>query len=603
MDRTPKLMFKTIKEITMKKKVFSGLIAMLMTLSLGFGVLSADVKFTDVKEKDWFYKDVKIAVEKDLVNGKSDTIYAPYDRLTYAEAVKLAACMHQRQHLGKVTLQNGSPWYQPYVDYCKDKKIIDRKYPWNLDATRAEYMEIFSRALPESELKAINTIKNGAIPDVPESHKFAKEIYKLYRAGIVNGADAERNCKPDANITRAEVAAILTRMMDKNERVKFSMDGKPDKPNKPDPAKPKELKITKQPANVSAKPNEKVTFKIEAVGDEVKYQWQVFDGTKFVDLADGTKVTGAKQAEISLFVPADAKGDIKGRCVVSDKYGKQVISKEAIVKLQLENSKLKITKDLDDTPIKKKAGETVSFEIEAEGEGLQYKWVVLNRSFDEITANLNVKGNGSNKIEFELPSDLNNAVFTKCTVKDKDGAFVESKQATVEIEVYVKNIRFITAKSWDELDALSDAERKKGNAMVDNTDFNQGTDGDLIAMVCEGTGNPDEAIKDIFLEVLDVENDSYGYFKRNHYGESNWYKDATDLNKGAGGKYLYLFWTWENGPNRRPVTDLHVFSYAYEHSADEFDSEVIRYRNSSEPADFNKGAGGEFVYLLMDRAW
>ena len=44
---------------------------------------------------DWFYNDVKTAVELGLVNGRSETTYAPSDNLTYAEAIKLAACMNQ----------------------------------------------------------------------------------------------------------------------------------------------------------------------------------------------------------------------------------------------------------------------------------------------------------------------------------------------------------------------------------------------------------------------------------------------------------------------------------------------------------------------------
>jgi hypothetical protein len=55
------------------------------------------------------------------------------------------------------------------------------------------------------------------------SHAQAGAIYKLYRAGIVQGVDAAHNCNPSANIKRSEVAAILIRMMDPAKRVKFDM--------------------------------------------------------------------------------------------------------------------------------------------------------------------------------------------------------------------------------------------------------------------------------------------------------------------------------------------------------------------------------------------
>jgi hypothetical protein len=47
-------------------------------------------------------------------------------------------------------------------------------------------------------------------------------IYRLYRAGIVWGVNAARECNPSANIKRSEVAAILTRMMDSSARVRFA---------------------------------------------------------------------------------------------------------------------------------------------------------------------------------------------------------------------------------------------------------------------------------------------------------------------------------------------------------------------------------------------
>ena len=180
--------------------------------------------FIDIFEVDWFYNNVRFSCELGLINGKTPTLFAPNDNLTYAEAVKLAACMHQLDAEGLVTLTGGVVnWYDTYVDYAETNGIINRDYSWNTPATRAGYMEIFANALPDGELYAINTIADGAIPDVPISHPQAAAIYKLYRAGIVQGVDTFHNCSPNSNITRSEVATILTRMMDNSARVDFDM--------------------------------------------------------------------------------------------------------------------------------------------------------------------------------------------------------------------------------------------------------------------------------------------------------------------------------------------------------------------------------------------
>ena len=204
------------------KRLLSLLVVLCLALSIAPMALAA-TPFVDIAPDAWYNTDVQNAYEMGLINGKTDTTFAPDDNLTYAEAVKLAACMHQRYTTGSVTLTNGNPWYQSYVDYCKGAGIISKDYNWDQPATRAGYMEIFANALPAEALAEMNAVADDSIPDVSMMHPQASAIYKLYRAGILQGNDAEHNCNPSASIKRSEVAAILTRMMDASERIVFTM--------------------------------------------------------------------------------------------------------------------------------------------------------------------------------------------------------------------------------------------------------------------------------------------------------------------------------------------------------------------------------------------
>lgn len=205
------------------KVTIDGVTSSVATLTVT-GAAKPDIPlpFTDVPLTAWYYNDVKTAYQSGLINGINDTIFAPDNNLTYAEAVKLAACMHQLYTTGSVTLTNGVPWYQSYADYAKANGIISADYNWNAPATRSVYMDIFAHALPAATFTVINNIADGAIPDVPMTHLQAASIYRMYRAGIVQGDDAH-NCKPADNIKRSEVAAILTRMMNDEARIKFSI--------------------------------------------------------------------------------------------------------------------------------------------------------------------------------------------------------------------------------------------------------------------------------------------------------------------------------------------------------------------------------------------
>ncbi len=187
--------------------------------------------FTDVLETDWYYVWIKGAHRMGLINGKSDTIYSPEAEMTWAEAIKLAACIHQLYHTGKVTLENGSPWYKSYMDYCLHQNMIaydangipgygELMELANQPITRAAYVHLFARALPAEALPAINEIPDNAIPDVPCTDSVLDDsIYLFYRAGIVNGMDAYGTFAPETNIHRSDVAAVLMRMMDPAYRV------------------------------------------------------------------------------------------------------------------------------------------------------------------------------------------------------------------------------------------------------------------------------------------------------------------------------------------------------------------------------------------------
>ena len=215
------------------KRLLSLAIVLCLALSIAPAALAA-MPFVDIAPDAWYNTDVSIAYEMGLINGKTETTFAPNDNLTYAEAVKLAACMHQRSLYGSVTLTNGNPWYQSYVDYCMGAGIISKNYDWEQPATRAGYMEIFANALPAENLLQINDVADDSIPDVSMMHPQAAAIYKLYRAGILQGNDELHSCNPSASIKRSEVAAILTRMMDAEQRIIFSLGAIEEVPEKDD---------------------------------------------------------------------------------------------------------------------------------------------------------------------------------------------------------------------------------------------------------------------------------------------------------------------------------------------------------------------------------
>ncbi len=180
--------------------------------------------FNDVRPTDWFYADVMSAVEMGLINGMDATTFNPEGYVSYAQAIKLSACIHQYYHTGSVSLTNGDPWYKSYADYLLTNGVIST-LPEDYDASapRDYYIALMYYSLPSSEFSAINNIPDDSIPDFKAGADWYDEIYALYRAGIVMGSDEEHNFKPDLPVKRNEVATLIARMFDDSVRKSFNL--------------------------------------------------------------------------------------------------------------------------------------------------------------------------------------------------------------------------------------------------------------------------------------------------------------------------------------------------------------------------------------------
>ncbi|MBQ3076329.1 MAG: S-layer homology domain-containing protein [Clostridia bacterium] len=414
--------------------LFFALILCIMILSTP--ALAAAMPFTDIPAGAWYFDDVKNAYESGLINGKGADTFAPEANMTYAEAIKLAACMHQKYTTGSVTLVVGTPWYQTYVDYAKEKGIITRDYAWDQQATRAGYMEIFAEALPDAALAPINFVQDGAIPDVGLTHVQAKPIYKLYRAGILQGADAEHNCLPAASIRRSEVAAILTRMMDSGKRVRFTL-GEP----------PVALTIAVQPKDVTAGVGDTASFTVQATGGQqpYSYRWEYKSGTSW------KTVEGAVAATLNkTLTEAEVNAGLIFRCVVTDALGASVTSSEA--KVLKAVAPLVITAQPKD--VECAAGDTVQFKVAVSGgkAPYTYQWQLkMGSSYEGIDSGDDFWAAGwdTDTLSAEIfEEDFVNGNTYRCVITDADGNTVTS-DAAKPVEKAVVAPLAITAQPQD----------------------------------------------------------------------------------------------------------------------------------------------------------
>lgn len=178
--------------------------------------------FSDVSGKDWFDLWVDLSYNLGLMEGPGDGKFWPYRTLTVGEALKLAAVLDSRQK-SQTFQSGGSPWYQNAVDYCVKNGIITSSTfdDYARPITRAEMALVFAATAPLKDALDLNDARRvqSSIPDVAAGDFAASSIFALYSKGIVSGSDKQLTFRPDAVITRNEVAAIVARLARPEQRL------------------------------------------------------------------------------------------------------------------------------------------------------------------------------------------------------------------------------------------------------------------------------------------------------------------------------------------------------------------------------------------------
>ena len=134
-------------------------------------------------------------------------------------------------------------------------------------------------------------------------------------------------------------------------------------------------------------------------------------------------------------------------------------------------------------------------------------------------------------------------------------------------------------------------------------DLNEGAGGPKIYLGYSYTEDPAKAIK----EIRAYHEKSHEWTMKDDYGRTFKLVDDLDLNKSAGGNYIYLYYTTESS-DRNPITSIYGkysvnTGYSYRRFNDgtviEESTDTVKMWDSNSYSDLNRRAGGEYVYLVF----
>jgi len=184
--------------------------------------------FADNSPSDWFYKNVVSVYEYGLMSGSGHGRFQPRGNVTVAETIAMAVrinSIYTGNGLPNLQAGRNEAWYAPYVRSAQRWGLIEHAYAnYNAVATRAQFAEIMASSIYDSDLKQINNIEDGGIPDVGANSAYADAVYRLYRAGVLAGSDGSGKFHPGSTISRAEAAAVVTRIINPSLRISVKLD-------------------------------------------------------------------------------------------------------------------------------------------------------------------------------------------------------------------------------------------------------------------------------------------------------------------------------------------------------------------------------------------
>ncbi len=168
----------------------------------------ASQAFSDITESDWYYGYVDDLYNGGVIQGYADNTIRPKGNVTVGEALKmiLLACGYPAQ---SPTAADPWSWASGYRALALAYGFLDPDEATDLNAAANRLL------IAKVAAKAMN-LTNPGTGEVVFADSTDSNVLALYWAGIVEGSldDAgNRYYKPTSNITRAEIFAIISRIM------------------------------------------------------------------------------------------------------------------------------------------------------------------------------------------------------------------------------------------------------------------------------------------------------------------------------------------------------------------------------------------------------
>ena len=186
---------------------------------------AVELPFSDVNEKHWFRDAVAFVYHHKLMNGVSNTSFAPNQATTRAMIVtvlyRIAGSPKTTADAGFVDVKAGS-WYADAVNWAAENGVVNgmdaTHFAPDNNVTREQLVTMLLRYSTLMGYDTSVTAQLGSFPDANKVSTWASQAMSwAIGAGLITGSQQSNGTVlllPGDNAQRAQIAAILQRFME-----------------------------------------------------------------------------------------------------------------------------------------------------------------------------------------------------------------------------------------------------------------------------------------------------------------------------------------------------------------------------------------------------
>ena len=174
--------------------------------------------FVDVNEGDWFYDAVVYAYQNELMDGVGGNRFAPNSETTRAQLVTILYRLEGEPEVsgtsGFTDVEAGT-WYTDAVAWAAANGIVngttDTTFAPGEDITREQLVTVLYRYAEAKGYDVSARVDLSAYPDANQIQSYAAEsVAWAVAEGLIQGFE-DNTLRPAGNATRAQIATILMR--------------------------------------------------------------------------------------------------------------------------------------------------------------------------------------------------------------------------------------------------------------------------------------------------------------------------------------------------------------------------------------------------------